>query len=125
MLRPAGAPAVDGRSEPERDEEDGAPAETSGPAADEADDPQGPWDAERFKAALAPFFAEYPEIVFTPDARRHQWTQLKETGERTWKVVQTLLDPEGDNLWAIEGEIDLRDPEAPEGPLVRLVRIGP
>ena len=92
--------------------------------AGEADDPEGPWNAERFEAALAPFFAEYPELVFTPEARRHQWTQLRPTGERTWKVVQTLLDPQGDNLWAIEGEIDLRDPEAPEGPLVRLTRIG-
>src|SRR5215467_6715065 len=82
--------------------------------------PGGPWDAERFEAAMAPFFEEYGELVFTPEARRHQWTEIRETGERTWEVAQTLLDPQGDNLWAIQGTIDLRHPQATEGPLVRL-----
>jgi len=83
------------------------------------------WDAERFERELAPFFAEYGELVFTPEARRHQLTHIRRTGDRTWEASQTLLDPQGDNLWAIEGEIDLRDPHALEGPLVRLRRIGP
>ena len=47
------------------------------------------------------------------------------TGDRTWEISQTLLDPQGDNLWAIVGEVDLRDPRALDGPLVRLQRIGP
>jgi superfamily II DNA/RNA helicase len=83
------------------------------------------WDAERFERELAPFFDEYGELLFTPEARRHQFTHIRRTGDRTWEVRQTLLDPQGDNLWAIAGEIDLRDPHALEGPLVRLRRIGP
>jgi superfamily II DNA/RNA helicase len=83
------------------------------------------WDAERFEREMAPFFAEYGELLFTPEARRHQFTHIRRTGERTWEVRQTLLDPQGDNLWAIAGEIDLRDLHALEGPLVRLQRIGP
>ncbi len=90
-----------------------------------ADDPEGPWTPERFEAALAPFFAEYGELSFTADARRHQWTTIKKTGNRTWEVAQTLLDPEGDNLWAARGTIDLTDPSVLEGPLVHLERIGP
>jgi Domain of unknown function (DUF3516)/DEAD/DEAH box helicase/Helicase conserved C-terminal domain len=85
----------------------------------------GGWDAERFERDMAPFFAEYGELLFTPEARRHQHTQVRRTGDRTWEVRQVLLDPLGDNLWAILGEIDLRDPHALEGPLVRLQRIGP
>jgi superfamily II DNA/RNA helicase len=83
------------------------------------------WDAERFEREMAPFFADYGELLFTPEARRHQFTLVERTGDRTWEVRQTLLDPQGDNLWAIAGAIDLRDPRALEGPLVRLHRIGP
>jgi len=83
------------------------------------------WDAERFEREMAPFFAEYGELLFTPEARRHQFTHVQRTGDRTWEVRQTLLDPQGDNLWAIAGDVDLRDPHALEGPLVRLHGIGP
>jgi superfamily II RNA helicase len=89
------------------------------------EEPETLWDADRFAAALAPFFEEYGELLFTPDARRHQWTHLRPTGERTWEVTHTLLDPQGDNLWAIQGTIDLRNPQEVEGPIVRVSRISP
>ena len=88
------------------------------------DDPQAQWDAERFEKTLAPFFEEYGELPFTPEARRHHWTQIEKTGERTWNVAHTMLDPQGDNLWAIQGTIDLREPDEAEGPIVRVGRIG-
>ncbi|HTQ79793.1 MAG TPA: DUF3516 domain-containing protein, partial [Thermoanaerobaculia bacterium] len=90
-------------------------------------DPEGPggvWDEERFEAAMQPFSEEHGELVFTPEARRHHLTEIRKTGDRTWDVSQTLLDPQGDNLWAIQGTIDLRRPQATDGPLVRLTRIG-
>ncbi|HVT17318.1 MAG TPA: DUF3516 domain-containing protein [Thermoanaerobaculia bacterium] len=90
-----------------------------------AGDIAGQWTAERFAQALEPFFAEYGEVLFNADARRHRWTAIRPTGDRTWTVHQTLLDPREDNLWAISGEIDLRDPAAVDGPLVRLRGIGP
>jgi superfamily II RNA helicase len=98
--------------------------EAAGLVKQDPDDPAALWDAERFEAALAPFFAEYGELPFTPEARRHQYTHLRPTGDRTWSVAQTLLDPAGDNLWAIQGNIDLRNPEEAEGPIVRLEKIG-
>lgn len=88
------------------------------------DDPQTVWDAERFEQAMASFFEEYGDLLFTPEARRHQWTQIRPTGDRQWEVTHTLLDPQGDNLWAIQGAIDLRDPDEAEGPIVRVGRIG-
>jgi superfamily II RNA helicase len=87
-------------------------------------DPDQPWDAEQFEAALAPFYAEYGEIVFTPEARRAHHTAIRATGPRTWDVAQVLVDPTGDNLWALHGEVDLRGQRDPEGPLVGLRRIG-
>jgi hypothetical protein len=88
------------------------------------DDPQTLWDPERFESTMAPFLAEYGELPFTPESRRHHWTQIKKTGDREWEVTQTLLDPQGDNLWAIQGTIDLRNPDEADGPIVRVGRIG-
>jgi len=87
-------------------------------------DPEDPWDAERFEEAMAPFLDEYGELVFTPEARRHRWTHIERTGALTRELTQTLLDPEGDHLWAIHGEVDLQGLTEVEGPLVRVVRIG-
>jgi hypothetical protein len=82
------------------------------------------WEAERFEASLAPFFAEHAELLAGPEARRHEWTLLRPSGPRRWEVTQTLLDPEGDNDWALFAEIDLRDESAPDGPILRLRAIG-
>jgi hypothetical protein len=83
-----------------------------------------PWDAERFRAALAPFLEDYGELLFTPDARQARQTGLRAVEPRVWDVSQVLLDPEGDGLWAIHGRVDLRGERDPEGPLVQVLRIG-
>ncbi len=88
-------------------------------------DPEDAWDAGRFERALAPFLAEYERVLFTPVARQSHKTTLRSTGPRTWQVFQSLVDPEGDGLWAIEGLIDLSQQRNPEGRLVRVRRIGP
>jgi superfamily II RNA helicase len=82
------------------------------------------WDPERFEQAMKPFYEEYGELVFTPEARRHQHTHIREVDERVWEVAQTILDPQGDNLWAVQGIVDLRDPNVMDGPLVRVERVG-
>jgi hypothetical protein len=87
--------------------------------------PEDEWDAARLEEAIAPFLAEYGEIVFTPEARRAHHTRLSSTGPRTWDVTQVLLDPAGDGLWALHGRVDLRKDRDPEAPLVHLLRIGP
>jgi hypothetical protein len=83
------------------------------------------WDAERFASALAPFFEEYGRLEFTPDAGLAHRTRVAAAGPRRWQVAQVLVDPAGDELWALHGEIDLSREKDPEGPLVRLLRIGP
>ncbi len=84
-----------------------------------------PWDAERFRCALAPFLEEYGELRFTPDARQARLTQLRAVESRVFDVAQVLVDPQGDLLWAIHGRVDLRGELDPEGPIVEVVRIGP
>ena len=70
------------------------------------------------------YFADYPELRFDHGARFPKFTLLEATGDRTWRVRQTLLDPEDDKLWAVEGEIDLHRDPFPEGPLVTVRSIG-
>jgi hypothetical protein len=82
------------------------------------------WPPDRFEEALGPFFEAYDELVFDHRARLADKTQLRKVGDRLWEVTQVLVDPEDDNLWCIDGYVDLRDPEALEGPLVALTRIG-
>jgi superfamily II RNA helicase len=97
-------------------------SELAGEAA-EAIGTEARWDAARFESAMAPFFAEYGELVSGAEARLHHLTNLKSTGERQWEVTQTLLDPTEDHTWAIFAGIDLRDGTAPDGPILRLHRI--
>ncbi|MEM7410568.1 MAG: DUF3516 domain-containing protein [Myxococcota bacterium] len=82
------------------------------------------WDAARLEADLETFHEEYGAILFTPEARQAHWTQLKPVAERRWQVSQVLLDSAGDHLWALHGEVDLRQDREPDAPLFQLLRIG-
>ena len=102
------------------------PAPAAGPAGEpgEFGEDDDRWDAARFEAALAPFFDEYGELVSGAEARLHHLTQLKSAGPRQWEVAHALLDPKGDHTWAIFATIDLRDGGAPDGPILRIRRVG-
>ncbi|HTY16224.1 MAG TPA: DUF3516 domain-containing protein [Myxococcota bacterium] len=82
------------------------------------------WDAARFEAALAPFLAEHGRVVFEPRARAADKTLIKPVGPRRFDVHQVLCDPAGDDVWQIEGTVDLAAERSPAGPLVRMRRIG-
>lgn len=82
------------------------------------------WSEERLEQALAPYFAEYGTLVFGPSARATDKTKIIELGDHHWSVQHTLVDPQDDGFWFIDGEVDLRDDHSPEGPLVRVLRIG-
>jgi hypothetical protein len=87
-------------------------------------DPEDPWDAARLDAALLPFLEEYGEVDVTPRARRAHLTRLDPDGPRRWRVTQVLCDPRQEDSWALHGEVDLARERDPEGPLVRLWRVG-
>ena len=87
-------------------------------------DADDPWDAARFEAALAPYFAEHECIVFTPEARKAEWTRVRAADARRLEATQVLLDPEGENLWCLEGWMEVPSDASAEGPWLRLRRIG-
>jgi hypothetical protein len=89
-------------------------------------EPESPWDAARFAAALEPFLAAHGAIAFDPRAIRAEHTVLRPIAPLRWAVQHVLPDPAGDGSGYLEGEIDLRGGAAAgEGPLVRLRGIHP
>jgi hypothetical protein len=82
------------------------------------------WTEERLEHALADYFAEYQQLIFDPRARQTDKTRIDEREQHLWAVRHTLVDPADDGFWFIEAEVDLRADQSPEGPLVRVLRIG-
>lgn len=85
-----------------------------------ADDPEDRWSTERLEQTLEPVLAEEGELHFGPAARAPALTRLLAAGERRWSVEHTLVGPQGPSPWRLQGEIDLREADAADGPLVRL-----
>jgi superfamily II RNA helicase len=83
-----------------------------------------PWTAERLSRAMAPYWAAHKVLLATPAARQPKHTRLDELEPRRFRAQQVLLDPEGDEDWALDCIVDLTAPQ-PEGmPLLDLQRIG-
>ena len=85
--------------------------------------PESDLDARAMAAALAGYRESFGNVVFDHRSRMTDKTTLASKEKHLWTVRQTLLDPDDENMWFIEGEIDLREDTAPEGLLVRLRRI--
>jgi hypothetical protein len=88
------------------------------------DEPSAVIEPDDFSSAFEPFFAEHEELIFDHRARLAEHTQLSAAGDDQWQVVQVLLDPSDENLWCIEGQVDLADDANVEGPLIVVTRIG-
>jgi hypothetical protein len=105
------------------------------------DDPTAgePWTASRLEQEMAPYFAAHASLSVTPLARRPSNTLIQELAPRRWRAQQRLIDPEGDEDWAIDCMVDLSRPPAqgadapapaagatPDAgaPLIELQRIG-
>lgn len=94
---------------------------------DELDREAG-WDADAWRDALEPYFAEYGSdgtaIGIGPDARGPQLITIAEEPER-WLVRQVLDDPAGDRDWAISAEIDLAASDERGEAVVWVTAVGP
>ncbi len=86
------------------------------------DDENEQWPADRLSGAMAPFFERFDTLVFDHRARLNDTTVIAREGDKRWKITQNLFDPEDENLWYIEGEVDLDGWRG--GPLVAIREIG-
>ena len=74
-------------------------------------DAESGWDAQRWREAMAGYFAEYDEVGIGAAARGPQLIDIEEQPGR-WVVRQTFDDPAGDHDWGITAEVDLAASDA-------------
>ena len=81
------------------------------------------WPTPRLEDALASYFEEYDQIRLDADSRNPKWTQINDDSQDTWKVRQTLLDPEDNAEWALSFEIDIPASRKESRPVMLLVEL--
>ena len=81
------------------------------------------WTAERWSAALEPYFAAHGLIQTGSDARGPQRLIIDEQPGR-WRVRQIIDDPAGDHDWGISAEVDLAVSDELGAAAVRVTRVG-
>ncbi len=87
--------------------------------------PGGAVTVKTLEAWMQPYFAEHGRLLSHHEARKAEFTTLKQAGEATWEAWQTLVDPEAANDWVIEARVDLSGDVDEASPVVELVRVGP
>src|SRR5690606_16415542 len=93
---------------------------------DELDGGSG-FGGDRWRDALDGYFAEYDDIAVDAHARSAKLVDIDRSAatDGEWRFRQTLLDPQGDLDWGIEGTVDLTASEELGEPVVRVTRVGP
>ena len=83
------------------------------------------WTADRLGRAYDDYLVEHEHLCLDPNARnvRHTYVVPSED-KRSWRVQQMLVDPEENNDWVAEFEVDLGESRKAGGPVLRLRRIG-
>jgi hypothetical protein len=80
----------------------------SGDAGNGQDPDESLWTIERLKQALAAYIADHRMICLDPNARNIRHTYITPAKDnKTWKVQQMMVDPDDENDWAAEFEVDL------------------
>jgi len=91
--------------------------------AEFADSETVEWPTPRLEDALVSYFEEHDQIRLDADSRNPKWTHISDDSLDTWKVRQTLLDPENHADWALNIEIDITASKKESRPVMRLVEL--
>ncbi len=86
---------------------------------------KAPWTVETLRDRMNAYLAEHRELRLDPEGRnlRHTYILPSEEGT-TWLIQQMLVDPEEQNDWVAEFEVDLEASRAAEAPVMTLLRMG-
>ena len=84
-----------------------------------------PWTPARLQELLAEYHADHQYICLDPNARnvRHTYVTPSED-KKFWRVQQMLVDPEENNDWVAEFQVDLAASRERGEPVLKLQRIG-
>ena len=84
-----------------------------------------PWTAARLKQSMEAYLVDHDHLCLDPNARNARHTYVTPADDKkSWRVQQMLVDPEGDNDWVAEFEVDLAESRKSGEPFLRLRRIG-
>jgi hypothetical protein len=89
-------------------------------------DPDGqPWTQNRLAESLAAYHTGHKYVCLDPNARnvRHTYVTPSED-KKSWRVQQMLVDPEENNDWVAEFEVDLSASRTLGEPSLKLRRLG-
>ncbi|MBJ73220.1 MAG: DEAD/DEAH box helicase [Sandaracinus sp.] len=81
------------------------------------------WDAERFEAAMAPYWEEHERIFVDPVARSPKHTRVKQ-GDAVWEVQQTIADPADHLDWQLAFTVPLEASREAGAPVLVLESLG-
>ncbi len=83
------------------------------------------WTPERLRAAFDEYRSGHERLRLDPEARNVRHTHVKPSDDgRTWRVEQMLVDPEMDNDWVAEFEVNLAASRDADAPVIQLRRLG-
>ncbi len=82
------------------------------------------WTQDQIKQAMAEYYEVHASVDITPRARQLHNTFIKEIGNRQWEVQQKIIDPEGEEDWAVHAIVDLTKPLQETETLIELRKIG-
>jgi hypothetical protein len=85
-------------------------------------DGEAGWTAERWRDALARYFADHSEIGTGPNARGPALLMI-DTQPGRWVVRQIFDDPADDHDWGISAEVDLAASDAAGSAVVRVTAV--
>jgi superfamily II RNA helicase len=80
------------------------------------------WDADRWSAAMAGYWADHDVLMTGQDARGPALLVIDEEPGR-WVVRQIFDDPAGDHDWGISAEVDLAGSDQAGEAVVRVTRV--
>ena len=81
------------------------------------------WDADRWHAAMADYYAEHDEVRTGAAARGPALLHIEQQPDK-WLVRQVFDDPAGDHDWRIEAEVDLAASDDAGTAVVRVLDVG-
>jgi hypothetical protein len=89
-------------------------------------DPEGQaWTGARLQQSMDTYHADHEHLRLDPNARNSRHTYvIPAEDKKTWRVQQMLVDPEENNDWVAEFDIDLGESRKLGEPFMRLRRIG-
>jgi len=92
----------------------------------ESAEPSGAaWSPASLASAIGPYFAAHERLRFDPEARNGRHTRITRSEDGTsWRILQALVDPSGQNEWFAEFFVDLARARDECRPHLRLIEIG-